>query len=452
VSKGEAMINAFDPSRLREMPVAEREMVARRERLMGPAYRLFYEHPLQIVRGQGVWLYDAEGKAYLDAYNNVPSVGHCHPAVVEAIARQSAQLTIHTRYLHPAVLDYSERLLATLPAELSQAMYTCSGSEANDLAVRITKQFTGGSGFIVTRLAYHGVTDTISGMSPSLGKYVLQGTHVRSVPAPTGMTVRHSDVGEEFANGVTDALDQMRRDGIRPAGLIVDTIFSSDGVFSDPAGFLQPAVAAIRRAGGLFIADEVQAGFGRLGSAMWGFQRHGLTPDIVTMGKPMGNGYPVAAIVAQPHILAPFGAKARYFNTFGGNPVAMAAANAVLAILAEEGLQDNARITGQYLRERLVDLSTRFETIGQVRGAGLFIGVELVTDRTTQAPASLLTSWLVNEMRRRHVLISASGPHANVLKIRPPLPFGIDNADFLLSVLESALGAAPPAVGGARAS
>jgi 4-aminobutyrate aminotransferase-like enzyme len=447
MSNDASMINAFDRSRLQDMPPADREMVARRERLLGPAYRLFYEQPVRLVRGEGVWLYDADGAAYLDAYNNVPSVGHCHPRVVEAIARQSAQLNTHTRYLHPAVLDYSERLLATLPGELTQVMYTCSGSEANDLAVRVTKQFTGGSGFIVTRLAYHGVTDTISGMSPSLGAQVPPGAHVWSVPAPDGSRESPADVGEAFAKGVTRALEEMRRDGVRPAGLIVDTIFSSDGVFSDPAGFLQPAVAAIRGAGGLFIADEVQAGFGRLGSAMWGFQRHGLIPDIVTMGKPMGNGYPVAAMVAKPHVLAPFGAKARYFNTFGGNPVAMAAANAVLQVIAEERLQENALITGRYLRDGLMELSLKSEVIGQVRGAGLFIGVELVTNRTTMAPATSLTTWLVNEMRRRHVLISASGPHANVLKIRPPLPFGKGNGDLLLSVLKTALETAPPAGG-----
>jgi 4-aminobutyrate aminotransferase-like enzyme len=446
MSNDGAMINAFDRSRLQEMPAGERDMVARRERLLGPAYRLFYEQPVQFVRGEGVWLYDAEGAAYLDAYNNVPSVGHCHPRVVEAIAGQSAQLNTHTRYLHPAVLDYSERLLASFPGELSQVMYTCSGSEANDLAVRVAKQFTGGSGFIVTRLAYHGVTAMMSGMSPSLGAHVPPGAHVLSVPAPHGPATQ-GDVGEAFANGVIRALEQMRRDGIRPAALIVDTIFSSDGVFSDPAGFLQPAAAAIRSAGGLFIADEVQAGFARMGSAMWGFQRHGLIPDIVTLGKPMGNGYPVAAMVAKAEVLAPFGAKARYFNTFGGNPVAMAAANAVLQVIAEERLQENARITGQYLRGRLIELSGKFEAIGEVRGAGLFIGVELVTSRGARAPAGSLTNWLVNEMRRRRVLISASGPHANVLKIRPPLPFREKEADLLLSVLESALERAPPTRG-----
>jgi 4-aminobutyrate aminotransferase-like enzyme len=432
------MINAFDPARSQEMAAPEQALVARRERLLGPAYRLFYEHPVHLVRGEGVWLFDADGIAYLDVYNNVPSVGHCHPRVVDAIARQAAQLNTHTRYLHPAVLDYSEMLLATLPSELGQVMYTCTGSEANDLAVRVAKSFTGGSGFIVTELAYHGVTETISAMSPSLGERVPLGAHVRTVPAPGGGNAG-SDVGAAFGDSVKAALRDMQQNGIRPAGLIVDTIFSSDGVFADPAGFLKPAVAAIREAGGVFIADEVQAGFARTGDAMWGFARHGIVPDIVTMGKPMGNGYPVAAMIAKAQVLAPFGNNSRYFNTFGGSPVAMAAARAVLEIIVEERLREGALETGRYLRGRLAALSSRFEAIGEVRGAGLFIGLELVSDPASRAPATQLTLQLVNELRRRHVLISATGKHANVLKIRPPLAFGHAEADLFLAALEAAL-------------
>jgi 4-aminobutyrate aminotransferase-like enzyme len=439
MSSNPIMINAFDPRRAAQLPEHERALVARRQRLLGPAYRLFYEQPVQFVRGEGVWLYDEKGAAYLDAYNNVPSVGHCHPRVVEAIRRQAGELNTHTRYLHPGILDYSEMLLATLPAELGQVMYTCTGSEANDLAVRVARQFTGGTGFIVTSLAYHGVTDTVAGMSPSLGAHVVPGPHVRTVPAPRGAGRAGDEVGEAFADGVEAALRDMAREGIKPAALLVDTIFSSDGVFADPAGFLAPAVAAIRRAGGVFIADEVQPGFGRTGDAMWGFQRHSVVPDIVTMGKPMGNGYPVAAMVAKPEVLAPFGEQCRYFNTFGGTPVAMAAARAVLEVIAEEGLQARALDTGRYLRRALDALSEKFEVIGEVRGAGLFIGVELVVDRTSRTPASELTSRLVNELRRRRVLISASGPHANVLKIRPPLPFGRPEADVLMGELEASL-------------
>jgi 4-aminobutyrate aminotransferase-like enzyme len=231
----------------------------------------------------------------------------------------------------------------------------------------------------------------------------------------------------------------MRREGIKPAGLIVDTIFSSDGVFADPPGFLQDAVAAVRRAGGVFIADEVQPGFGRTGDSMWGFQRHSLVPDIVTLGKPMGNGYPVAAMVAKPDVLAPFGSHCRYFNTFGGSQVAMAAARAVLEIIREERLRERAQETGHYLRRGLAALGENFEVIGDVRGAGLFIGVELVDDRATLSPATRFAGELVNELRRRRVLISAAGPAANVLKIRPPLPFGRAEADLFLETLEASL-------------
>jgi 4-aminobutyrate aminotransferase-like enzyme len=439
MSSDPIMINSFDPSRSSELPDDEQALVARRQRLLGPAYRIFYEHPVQFVRGEGVWLYDADGTAYLDVYNNVPSVGHCHPRVVEAIARQAGQLNIHTRYLHAGILDYSEMLLATFPSELSQVMYTCTGSEANDLAVRVARQFTGGTGFIVTRLAYHGVTDTIAAMSPSLGEHVVLGPHVRTVPAPGSASAGGADVGRAFASGVEAALGDMVRQGIKPAALIVDTIFSSDGVFAEPAGFLKEAVAAVRQAGGLFIADEVQPGFGRTGEAMWGFQRHSLVPDLVTLGKPMGNGYPVAALVAKPEVLAPFGRHSRYFNTFGGNPVAMAAARAVLEIIGEERLQERALQTGHYLRSRLAALSDQFEAIGDVRGAGLFIGVEFVGDRATHSPATRLASEVVNELRRRRVLVSAAGPGANVLKIRPPLPFGRPEADLFLGALEATL-------------
>jgi len=450
MSSDPIMINAFDPSRANELPENEQALLARRQRVLGPAYRLFYEHPVHFVRGEGVWLYDAEGAAYLDAYNNVPSVGHCHPRVVEAIARQAGQLNTHTRYLHSGILDYSEMLLATFPGELSQVMYACTGSEANDLAVRVARQFTGGTGFIVTRLAYHGVTDTIAAMSPSLGAHVVLGPHVRVVPAPRSVGAAAdlnveaagmggAPVGRDFAVGVEAALEQMRREGIKPAGLIVDTIFSSDGVFADPPGFLQEAVAAVRRAGGVFIADEVQPGFGRTGDAMWGFQRHSLVPDIVTLGKPMGNGYPVAAMVAKPDVLAPFGSHCRYFNTFGGSPVAMAAARAVLEIIGEERLRERAQETGRYLRRGLAALGEKFEVIGDVRGAGLFIGVELVDNRATLSPATRFAAELVNELRRRRVLISAAGPGANVLKIRPPLPFGRAEADLFLEALEASL-------------
>ena len=412
------------------------ERLARRARLLGPAYRLFYDEPFHPVRGEGVWLYDAAGTPWLDAYNNVACVGHGHPHVVQAIARQAATLNTHTRYLHDGILAYAERLLATLHPDLSHAMFTCTGSEANDLAMRIATAHTGGTGLIVTRFAYHGVTSALACASPSLGQYVRVGEHVRLVDAPSG---GDEQTGRRFADGVRAAIADLQAKGLKPAALLVDTVFSSDGVFTGPAGFLREAVAAIQAAGGVFIADEVQPGFGRTGEAFWGFMRHGVVPDIVTMGKPMGNGHPVAGVAVKPDVMRAFGNAGRYFNTFGGNPVSMAAASAVLDVLTQENLQRNAHEVGQYLRDRLTALRARHPQVGEVRGAGLFIGVELVTDRVTGSPATDLAAKVVNALRQRQVLLSATGPQAHVLKIRPPLVFQRAHADWLVERLDDVL-------------
>ncbi|MCV2866042.1 aspartate aminotransferase family protein [Albidovulum sediminicola] len=429
----EAMPNAYVPGQ-GNLSEGDAALVARRERALGPAYRLFYETPLHLVRGEGVWLYDAAGEAYLDTYNNVASVGHCHPRVVAAMAGQAATFASHTRYLHEAVLDYSERLLATVPAALSHMMFTCTGSEANDLALRIAREHTGGTGIIVTENAYHGVTLAVSGFSPSLGPGVPLGEHVRTVPAPD--PALGARTGAVFAAGVQAAIDDLTRHGIRPAVLIVDTIFSSDGVIPDPAGFLAPAAEAIRAAGGLFIADEVQPGFGRTGAGMWGFARHGVVPDMVSLGKPMGNGYPVAGLILRPEVVARFGAKGRYFNTFGGNAVAATTAAAVLDVIEDEGLIENARLTGAYLAEGLRTLATRFPALGPIRGAGLFVGADIVDG---DAPDAALTHRVVNALRQARVLISATGASANTLKIRPPLVFARDHADIFLDRFETVL-------------
>jgi 4-aminobutyrate aminotransferase-like enzyme len=439
-----SMINAFDPSQAGSLSSVAQALVEKRQRLLGPAYRLFYQTPVHLVRGEGVWLYDPDGNAYLDVYNNVASVGHCHPHVVAALARQASVLNTHTRYITDGVLDYAERLLATFPAGLDQVMFTCTGSEANDLAYRTARAFTGGQGFIVTQLAYHGVTSAISEMSPSLGSGITLPPHVRTIPAPDQYRAEGVDIGARFAADVRAAIADLRAHGIAPAALLVDTIFSSDGVFAEPAGFLAPAMAEIRAAGGLFIADEVQPGFGRTGAGMWGFARHGLVPDIVTMGKPMGNGHPIAAMVARADILQRFGERTRYFNTFGGNPVSCAVGMAVMDVIEDEGLIDNAAKVGAYLADGLGDLAQRYPLIGDVRGAGLFVGVELVRDRAGLEPATEETTRLVNLLRDRRVLISASGPFANVLKIRPPLVFSQANADHFLGVMDEARGGGYP--------
>jgi len=431
-----AMPNAYQAGK-GNLPPEDVALVERRQRLLGPAYRLFYETPVHLVRGEGVWLYDKVGRAYLDTYNNVASVGHCHPHVVAATARQAALFASHTRYLHDGILEYAERLLSHFPAELGHVMFTCTGSEANDLAFRIARAQTGGTGFIVTENAYHGVTHAIAGMSPSLGPGVDLGEHVRLVPAPDPL--RMGDVAAEFAAGVQAAIDDLRRHGIKPAALIVDTVFSSDGVFVDPPGFLAPAVAAIRAAGGLFIADEVQPGFGRTGDSMWGFQRHGLLPDMVSLGKPMGNGYPVAGLVVKPEVLAAFGSKARYFNTFGGNAVAAATALAVLEVIETEGLMANAAKVGAAFRDGLQALAKDHAALGPIRAAGLFLGAEIVQGGDPLAPDAARTAQVVNRLREAGVLISATGPRANVLKIRPPLVFSEENVSFFLERLDSAL-------------
>jgi len=317
-------------------------------------------------------------------------------------------------------------------------MFTCTGSEANDLALRITEAHTGGTGIIVTENAYHGVTRAIAVMSPSLGQGVALGEAVQVVPAPDPLRLE-GDLGQAFAGHVQAAIDDMIAAGIKPAALIVDTIFSSDGVFADPKGFLAPAVAVIRKAGGLFIADEVQPGFGRTGAAMWGFQRHGLVPDLVTLGKPIGNGYPVAAVVMRPEVVAEFGARARYFNTFGGNAVAAATAGAVLDVIEDEGLIENARVVGGHLRAGLDDLAGRHESLGPIRSAGLFVGAEIVTGDDPLAADAAFAATVVNRLREARVLISATGPRANVLKIRPPLVFSQENADLFLDRLDKAL-------------
>lgn len=412
------------------------DRLARRARLLGPAYRLFYDEPFHPVRGEGVWLFDAHGTPWLDAYNNVVPLGHARPEVVQAIARQASVLNTHTRYLHDGILDYAERLLATMPPELGHATFTCTGSEANDLAMRIATAHTGGMGLIVTRFAYHGVTSAIACASPSLGKFVQLGAHVRLVDAPAG---GDADTGKRFADGVRAAIADLQAHGLKPAALLADTVFSSDGVFTQPPGFLREAVQAVRAAGGVFIADEVQPGFGRTGECFWGFQRHGLVPDIVTMGKPMGNGHPVAGLAVRPGVMQAFGQASRYFNTFGGNPVSMAAASAVLDVIEQQGLQQNALQVGGYLRERLAALGERHALVGEVRGAGLFIGVELVTDRAARTPATAEAARVVNGLRQRQVLLSATGPAANVLKIRPPLVFEREHADLLVERLDAVL-------------
>ncbi|WEJ73626.1 aspartate aminotransferase family protein [Pseudomonas sp. PSE14] len=433
------MPNGFSPADADRLSDEERRLIERRERLLGPAYRLFYERPLHTVRGEGVWLYDKQGNRYLDAYNNVASIGHCHPRVVQAIASQAAVLNTHTRYLQEGILDYAEDLLSTFPAGLEQVMFTCTGSEANDLALRIARHYTGGTGVIITRFAYHGVTGDISELSPALGSGITLPAHARTVRAPDAYRLGAENVGKLLADDVRAAIADLRAQGIKPAALLLDGIFASDGVLPEPVGFLAEAVKVAQSEGLLYIADEVQSGFARTGRTMWGFQRHGVQPDLVTLGKPMGNGQPIAGVVARADILESFGRNVRYFNTFGGNPVSCAAAQAVLDVIRDEKLQERSQCIGDFMLEGIRRLADRHELIGDVRGAGLFLGVELVTDRAEKTPAANQTRRVVNAMRERGVLISAAGPMENILKIRPLLAFEQEHAELFIDCLDQAL-------------
>jgi 4-aminobutyrate aminotransferase-like enzyme len=431
------MVNGFNPADAGSLPQETREKIERRMRLLGPSYRLFYRTPVEFCRGEGVILYDPDGNDYLDAYNNVVSVGHCHPKVVEAVHAQMKTLCTHTRYVQEGILRYAEDILPTFGGPIEHIMFTCTGSEANDLAMRIARHKTGRQGIIITSEAYHGNSWLTAGFSPSLGSRSPLGTWVRRVPAPDSYRLNPDTMGQWMAEQVRDRIDELERHGEELAAFIADSLFSSDGIYADPKTLLAPVADVVRRAGGLFIADEVQSGFGRSGDRLWGYQRHGVEPDIVTMGKPMGNGYPVAAVALSADVVREFGNDLRYFNTFGGNSVAIAAAQATLDVIRDEKLMENAERVGRFIQNGLRDIATRHPGIGDVRGAGLYIGVEMVTDRGTREPDAKAALSIVNGLRDRRVMISATGYHSNVLKIRPPLAFGEAHAERLLTELEA---------------
>ncbi len=417
---------------------ADTSLLERRRRVLGRHSPLFYDRPLHVRRAEGVWIEDTDGRRYLDAYNNVPHVGHCHPHVVEALCRQAAQLNIHTRYLHDAVVDYAERLVATFDAPLSMAMLTCTGSEANELALRIARFVTGGQGIIVSNFSYHGNTASLAAATTGLPAPEALAPHVRAVDIPD-LTHWQGDpaaLASQFADRVAEAVRSLQADGIKPAAMLFDTLFSTEGLPAVPKGALEQAVAIVRQAGGLFIADEVQPGLGRTGDHMWGYQTYDLVPDIVTMGKPLGNGHPLAGLVTRPDYVDSFASKALYFNTFAGNPVSAAVGSAVLDVIEREDLQGNARRVGAHIQAGLQRLASRHDLIASVRGRGLFFGLELLHDGR---PAAAQAKRLINGMRERGVLISRIGPEDNILKMRPPMPFSIADADLLLSTLDSVL-------------
>ncbi|PPA03563.1 aspartate aminotransferase family protein [Pseudomonas sp. MWU12-2312b] len=423
----------------------EDTLLQRRHRVLGSASPLFYDKPLHLVRGEGVWLFDVDGRRYLDVYNNVPCVGHCNPRVVEAMHRQASTLNIHTRYLDEHVVRYAERLTATFAEPLDTAMFTCTGSEANELALRLARFASGGTGLIVSDYNYHGNSASLAEVTTALPSPEPFASHARAVPipclyhAPAGTT--ESQLAEQYAANIAAAIASMQARGIRPAALLIDTLFANEGLPRVPASFVNKAAALIRAAGGLFIADEVQSGFGRTGDHLWGHQAHGVVPDIVTLGKPMGNGYPLAGLITRKALVESFGRSAMYFNTFGGSPVAAAVGMAVLDEIEHLQLLHNAQSVGAYVQQRLHALAGRHSIIGDVRGKGLFFAMELVRDHASKEPAGLEARKVVNDMRDNGVLISKIGAGDNILKLRPPLVFNREHADLFVDTLDHALSA-----------
>jgi 4-aminobutyrate aminotransferase-like enzyme len=421
------------------------ELLERRYRVLGKSSPLFYDEPLELVRGEGVWVFDADGRRFLDVYNNVPCVGHCHPRVVEALSKQAATFNSHTRYLHENIVEYAERLTAKFDASLDMAMLTCTGSEANEVALRMARQHTGAQGIIVTNCGYHGNTEAVSelglGFMPEAKttRRVLGFSPPCSYRGVDGVTA--AQLEDHYVAEVERAIATFQERGIGVAGILFCPDFANEGLVEPAGNFVAKAVERVRAAGGLFIADEVQGGFGRTGRHWWSHQWYGVTPDIVTLGKPMGNGFPLAGVVARAGLVEAFGEWGMYFNTFAGSPVACAVGMAVLDVLEEENLLENAVATGAHIAEGLRGLQDRHEIIGDVRDKGLFFAVELVTDRESKRPATEEAKRLVNAMCEKGVLISRIGPYDNILKMRPPMPFASEHADILLQNLDDCLGA-----------
>jgi 4-aminobutyrate aminotransferase-like enzyme len=413
----------------------DEELLRRRRRVLGGALsEISYERPVHLVRGEGAWMFDAEGNAFLDSYNNVPVVGHSHPRVVAAIAEQSRRLNTNTRYLHENVVALAERLTASMPEELDTCVFVNSGSEANDAAMRFALRVTGRTGAIVTRFAYHGVSIATGDLSPEEWPAGSQPNHVETIPAPD--PAGGEDWQARAVRDIDHAVEALAARGVDPALVMIDTGYTSDGIFAPPLTYLQEIVRRTHDHGALFVADEVQAGYGRAGSHLWSFQDSGVVPDFVTLGKPMGNGFPVAAVVMRREIAERYAEEEAFFSTFGGNPVACAAALAVLDVLRDEDLIRHAAEVGAHLQAALLRLAQTHPLISGVRGRGLLIGVEL---RDGDRPAGAEADAVSNAMRERRVLIGTTGPGGNVLKIRPPLVITRAEADTIATTLEDAL-------------
>jgi len=412
-----------------------------RKKYINRSLRLSYKDPIKIVRGFMQYLYDEKGRKYLDTRNNVPHVGHCHPEVIKAAQRQMCVLNSNTRYLHDNLVLYAEKLSSKMPEPLKVCTIVNSGSEANDLAMRMAWTYTHEKDIIVIDQAYHGNLSSLIDISP----YKFDGKggkgappHVHKVDTPDGYRgkYRYQDSlsGKKYAEQVQDVIKKIRGDGKGLAAFISESLMGCAGQIIFPRGYRH-----VRNAGGMCIADEVQIGFGRVGTHFWGFETQEVIPDIVTLGKPIGNGFPLAAVITKPEIAEAFDNGMEYFNTFGGNPVSCAVGIAVLNVIEEEDLMGNAQRTGKYIKEKLEKLKNKYPLIGDIRGKGLFLGVELVLNKETLSPAVKQAEYIVERMKEEGILISTDGPFQNVLKIKPPLVFTQDDADFFVSTLDKIL-------------
>jgi len=419
------------------------DTLAARQKLLGRNLSISYREPVKIVRGLMQYLYDDEGRQYLDAYNNVAHVGHCHPRVVKAGQEQMALLNTNTRYLHDLINQYAEQLTATLPPNLNVCFFVNSGSEANELALRLARAHTSARDLIVLDHSYHGNTTTLIDISPYKhdgpgGRGAPSWVHKVPLPDVYRGPYRSNDqkVTEKYAQHVIDVLRQLQG----PCNFIAESLPSVGGQIVLPAGLLRLVYAAVRNSGGVCIADEVQTGYGRIGTHFWGFASYDeVVPDIVVLGKPIGNGHPIGAVVTTTEIAASFANGMEFFSTFGGNTVSCAIGLAVLAVVQDEGLQQHALLVGERMLKGLQSLQDTNELIGDVRGSGMFLGVELVRSRETREPATQAADELVNKMRERRILLGTDGPFHNVIKIRPPMPFSASDADRLVETMGEVL-------------
>ena len=416
-------------------------LLTRRERLLGSGVTTFYQDPVHIVRGhEGVWLFDADGRRYLDVYNNVPCVGHANPRVADAMRRQTETLNVHSRYLHEGVLDYAERLTGLHADPITTVVFTCSGTEANEVAIQMARAATGGRGLICTDAAYHGNSTEVRKLTRLRQQESLE---FRSIPVPQRYRpIREGLAGEELTAAYLDLLqeqiDGFAADRVPFAGALFCPILANEGLPEIPPGFMSRAAELVRAAGGLLICDEVQAGFARTGR-WWGYETSGFVPDIAVMGKPMGNGLPLAGVAASSELVNTFRSKTRYFNTFASSPLQAAVGQAVIDVIEEQDLTTSVTEVGSYLRERLRAIGDDCEAVAEVRGHGLFVGIEWVKDRGSKDPDPDGAEEIMNRLRRSGFLMGRSGQHGNVLKVRPPLVFEREHADLFLEGFATAV-------------